>query len=793
MQEIASFTFDWPKGPSEVLITGSFDGWQNKVPLVRQADGSHTITVPLKFDKDHQKVFFKFIVDGEWLISNEYKKEFDNNGFENNFVEVADVRDLLKDQTKGMGSRIPESGGLMALSSMGNKEMGKEMDNNKMSKDNSNKNNHNDMNNMMSAGHEDDKVNTMPVKTEEAETNVFKNPGYAMAGPGPVIPGSMPEIEDESEKNCTKDAAVNTKDVKVNVPGQFNILPVETDPASTNAFANNSPLAGPGPVIPSGDQMEAFTKFRNERGEYVTKEQMEHEKGLKVGDNNTLTPTAGVSVTNAAAIATGAAFSKRLGAKHINLNAKSTTSDMPMKKSSGGMSSTAAVAVTTAASIASGAAFSKKIGAKHIDFNASPSMSDISMKKPNSGVSSTAAVAVTNAAAIASGAAFSKKIGAKHIDLNTFSPPMGNMENKMTKPSGSSVSSTAAVAVTNAAVIAIGAAYSRRLGVRKVDLNAPSNMMTEESNMMKTEPKMMKAEPKMMKTDPKMMKTDPKMMKTDPKMMKTDPKMMKTEPQMKKSASLTDKMKENEKKMEERRESLTEKMKETEKKMEERRESTRERIESKIMETNNKLDQRMNKAKSEVQGNAMHIKEKVNEMIHPEDKDTNLKKEPTPMAVEAPMNSTAMHGAATDAEVFMPLANKAQSKAPQVKSSIPAVKNNMEKATSSRVPDSQDPAIHAAHPPKSAPVMNVESDMKHADQSDPRLYAAHGTPDNSKEKLPQSNRTSRTATPSKKTPSKTPTSNKAMKNNASSSTPAREEKKKKGLFTKIKKFLKNNT
>ncbi|KAL3237635.1 uncharacterized protein RNJ42_01169 [Nakaseomyces bracarensis] len=38
---------------------------------------------------------------------------------------------------------------ISAFSHMGNKEMGKEMDNNKMSKDNSNKNNHNDMNNMI--------------------------------------------------------------------------------------------------------------------------------------------------------------------------------------------------------------------------------------------------------------------------------------------------------------------------------------------------------------------------------------------------------------------------------------------------------------------------------------------------------------------------------------------------------------------------------------------------------------------------------------------------------------------
>lgn len=644
MQEIASFTFDWPKGPSEVFITGSFDGWQNQVPLVKQADGSHTITVPLKFDDEHKKVFFKYIVDGEWLTSKDYKKEFDNNGFENNFVEVSDVRDLLKDHTKGIGSRIPESGGLMALSSMGNT--------NKSAGHNNNNNNNNN-----------EKVTTMPVETAEADTNVFKNPAYAMGGPGPAIPGSMPPVTNDQQQDDTMDQGMSTKDVKVNVPGQFNILPVDTDPSATNAFANqNNPMAGPGPAIPSGDQMEAFTKFRNERGEYVTKEQMEHEKGLKIGNSHTLTPTAGVSITSAAAIATAAAFSKKIGAHHVNRDPSPQQSKPMMKHTS------------------------------------------------STNVSSTAAVAVTNAAAIATGAAFSKKIGAKSIDFNKncVSPSMSGMYSDKMHKSSSKVSSTAAVAVTSAAAIATGAAFSKKIGAKKVDLYAV-------------------------------------------------PAMMSKEPQMKKTETFTDKVKE------------------TEQKMDKKRESTRERVEGKIMETNNNLDQRFNNVKSEVQGNAMYIKEKVNETLHPEEKENNemgLKKEPTPMAVETPMNAAMQN----DTQTFAP--------------------GKMTSATSKPVvhADPMDPMVHSSHPPKTEPMQKDESQMKHADPNDPRLYVAHGTPDNSKEALPQSTNASATApvatTPRKKTPTKTSTPKKAMKTNASTSTPAKEEKKK-GFFTKIKKIFKS--
>lgn len=290
MQEIVSFTFRWPEGPQEVLVTGSFDKWQSKIPLVKEADGSYAVTIPLKFEDEGERLYFKFIVDDEWVVSKDYRKEFDSNGFENNFVSINEAKKSLKDQTKGMGSRIPESGGLMALSAM-SAGSGSAMKND------------------METGEQ--KFTTQPVDTPEADTNVFKNSGYSFGGPGPAIPGNMAAFEmkkaDDSmdmshgtetamsesmgepsmnmsdnmdtTKDMSDDMGMSARDVHVNVPGQFNTMPIETDPASTNAFANEQTaiMAGPGPAIPSKDKMGAFTKFRNSKGEFVEKEELDKE------------------------------------------------------------------------------------------------------------------------------------------------------------------------------------------------------------------------------------------------------------------------------------------------------------------------------------------------------------------------------------------------------------------------------------------------------------------------------------------------------------------------------------
>lgn len=74
------------------------------MPLVKQSDGSYELTVPLAKD---EKILYKYVVDGEWLVNKSEKLGHDDSGIENN---ILDAKDLVS--TKSTGSKIPEAGGL---------------------------------------------------------------------------------------------------------------------------------------------------------------------------------------------------------------------------------------------------------------------------------------------------------------------------------------------------------------------------------------------------------------------------------------------------------------------------------------------------------------------------------------------------------------------------------------------------------------------------------------------------------------------------------------------------------
>ncbi|CUM66397.1 uncharacterized protein PRCAT00004061001 [Priceomyces carsonii] len=108
-----------PKGPKEVILTGTFDNWSKSLYLVKQADGSFELTVPLPSDSD--KILYKYIVDGDWLVSPNDKISKDLEGNENNCLEASDLVAL-----NGIGeASIPESGGLPVKTSTapGNKDV----------------------------------------------------------------------------------------------------------------------------------------------------------------------------------------------------------------------------------------------------------------------------------------------------------------------------------------------------------------------------------------------------------------------------------------------------------------------------------------------------------------------------------------------------------------------------------------------------------------------------------------------------------------------------------------------
>lgn len=103
---MASFTFTWPAGPNEVIVTGTFDNWQKTLPLVKKADQSFELTVP--FPKDTPPVSYKYVVDGEWLVLGSAKSDGNDPSIRNNYFTAED----LDDNVSVAGGAIPESGGL---------------------------------------------------------------------------------------------------------------------------------------------------------------------------------------------------------------------------------------------------------------------------------------------------------------------------------------------------------------------------------------------------------------------------------------------------------------------------------------------------------------------------------------------------------------------------------------------------------------------------------------------------------------------------------------------------------
>ncbi|CAD1784489.1 similar to Saccharomyces cerevisiae YHR146W CRP1 Protein that binds to cruciform DNA structures [Maudiozyma barnettii] len=104
-----NYEFTWPAGPKDVVLTGVFDEWKGSMPLVRQADGSFALTFPIQKTEGDNKFVFKFIVDGDWTVSDSYKKEADAGGIENNYVDLTSVDAT---GTSENVAKIPEAGGL---------------------------------------------------------------------------------------------------------------------------------------------------------------------------------------------------------------------------------------------------------------------------------------------------------------------------------------------------------------------------------------------------------------------------------------------------------------------------------------------------------------------------------------------------------------------------------------------------------------------------------------------------------------------------------------------------------
>ena len=76
--------FKWMKGGEKVQVAGDFlNNWKDTLDLEKKGD-FFTKTVEIK----QKKIAFKFVVDGEWLLSEDYPQVKDKNGNLNNEIEM---------------------------------------------------------------------------------------------------------------------------------------------------------------------------------------------------------------------------------------------------------------------------------------------------------------------------------------------------------------------------------------------------------------------------------------------------------------------------------------------------------------------------------------------------------------------------------------------------------------------------------------------------------------------------------------------------------------------------------
>ncbi|PTB69963.1 carbohydrate-binding module family 48 protein [Trichoderma citrinoviride] len=85
---MGSYTFKWEHPAEEVFVTGTFDNWTKSEQLVKVGDVFQK-TVPLK--DASQKIYFKYVVDGNWTVNESAPKEADHEGNINNFITPEDI------------------------------------------------------------------------------------------------------------------------------------------------------------------------------------------------------------------------------------------------------------------------------------------------------------------------------------------------------------------------------------------------------------------------------------------------------------------------------------------------------------------------------------------------------------------------------------------------------------------------------------------------------------------------------------------------------------------------------
>ncbi|KAI1762155.1 carbohydrate-binding module family 48 protein [Hypoxylon sp. FL1150] len=80
---MGTFVFKWDHPASEVYVTGTFDEWK-KTEKLEKVGGHFEKAVTLK--DASEKIYYKFVVDGNWITDHTAPKEVDESGNENNVL-----------------------------------------------------------------------------------------------------------------------------------------------------------------------------------------------------------------------------------------------------------------------------------------------------------------------------------------------------------------------------------------------------------------------------------------------------------------------------------------------------------------------------------------------------------------------------------------------------------------------------------------------------------------------------------------------------------------------------------
>jgi len=75
--------FHWPNtSASSVIVTGSFDNWSQSSVMKKTETGfESTVKVPFG-----ETLYYKFVVDGHWVVADEQPKHWDGGNVNNVYV-----------------------------------------------------------------------------------------------------------------------------------------------------------------------------------------------------------------------------------------------------------------------------------------------------------------------------------------------------------------------------------------------------------------------------------------------------------------------------------------------------------------------------------------------------------------------------------------------------------------------------------------------------------------------------------------------------------------------------------